>query len=152
MTPADDPLNLARFVAAQEGVYPRALSELRAGLKQSHWMWFVLPQLEGLGRSELARRYGVRSLVEARAYLEHPILGPRLRECVSTLNLCEGRSAEEVLGAVDAMKLRSCLTLFQAAAGPGSVFAEGLGKYFAGVPDEATLGLLAEERRTLARE
>jgi uncharacterized protein (DUF1810 family) len=137
---AGDPHGLARFVRAQEegGTYERALGELRAGRKRSHWMWFVFPQLAGLGESATSREYAIRSLAEARAYLADPLLGARLRECARALLELPDRSAEEVLGAVDALKLRSSMTLF-ARADPGEpVFAQVLGAYYGGAADERT--------------
>ncbi|HET9079501.1 MAG TPA: DUF1810 domain-containing protein [Trebonia sp.] len=140
---AADPYRLERFVTAQDrgGTYQRAAAELRAGEKVSHWMWFVFPQVAGLGRSETARRYAISSAGEARAYLAHPVLGPRLRECARIVADTEGRSAERIFGPVDAMKLRSSMTLFAAAAeGPDkNLFREVVAKYFGGVADEATL-------------
>jgi len=154
-----DPWRLERFVAAQDraGTYQRAVAELRAGAKVSHWMWFVFPQVAGLGMSAMSREYAISSADEARAYLAHPVLGPRLRECARIVADTEGRTAEQVFGYVDAVKLRSSMTLFAAADGatedaaaggaaPGesgaSVFREVLGKYFGGVPDEETLARL----------
>jgi uncharacterized protein (DUF1810 family) len=128
-----DPFDLDRFVTAQdEGwTYARALAELRAGRKGSHWMWFVFPQEAGLGQSAMSRRYAIGSMEEARAYLAHPVLGPRLRECAAALLAVEGRSAVEILGEVDALKLRSSMTLF-AAADPGEpLFPALLERYFA---------------------
>ena len=142
-TRADDPFDLDRFVVAQAGDYEQALAELRAGRKRSHWIWYILPQLQGLGHSQMSRRYAIESLAMARAYLAHPILGPRLETCVAALNALAGRSAVDVLGAVDAAKFRSCATLFAEAAGDGSVFAAALNKYFKGQPDRTTLLLLA---------
>lgn len=130
--------DLERFVTAQAGVYPAALAELRAGRKRSHWMWFVFPQIAGLGRSAMAATYAIGSVEEARAYLAHPVLGPRYLECVEALLMHRGRSAEAIMGAVDAMKLRSSLTLF-AAAGGGALVEAALGVFFDG-PDGATLG------------
>ena len=144
---AVDPYRLGRFVAAQErgGTYERAVAELRAGAKVSHWMWFVFPQVAGLGMSATSREFAIASVAEARAYLAHPVLGPRLRECARVVAETEGRSAERIFGPVDAMKLRSSMTLF-AAADPAeagqNLFAEVLAKYFGGVPDEATLARL----------
>lgn len=129
--------DLDRFVTAQAGVYPAALAELRAGQKRSHWMWFVFPQIAGLGRSAMAAAYAIGSLSEARAYLAHPVLGPRYLECVEALLKHRGRSAEAIMGTVDAMKLRSSLTLF-AAAGGGASLEAALGAFFGG-PDAATL-------------
>jgi uncharacterized protein (DUF1810 family) len=139
-----DPWRLERFVAAQDryATYDRALAELRAGAKTSHWMWFIFPQLAGLGSSSMAREYAITSLDEARAYLAHPVLGPRLRECARLVADTAGSSAERIFGPVDAMKLRSSMTLF-AAAGPGdpdaAVFRQVLDKFFGGVADEATV-------------
>jgi len=142
-----DPFELERFVEAQAGVYARVRGELERGEKRSHWMWFIFPQLLGLGASPMARRYAIRSLEEARAYLAHPVLGPRLHECVGALLALEGRSAEEVLGGVDALKLRSSMTLF-ALADPGeTAFPEVLGRYCGGVPDERTEAALGESLR-----
>ncbi len=136
---------LARFRAAQEqgGTFERALAELRAGEKRSHWMWFVLPQLAGLGHSETSRRYALSSLAEARAYLEDPVLGARLRECAAALLEHDGLTAEQILGGVDALKLRSCMTLFARAEPAEPLFAAVLDRYFDGVPDAATDALLA---------
>jgi uncharacterized protein (DUF1810 family) len=143
---AADPYRLARFVAAQDrgGIYQRAVAELRAGAKVSHWMWFVFPQIAGLGLSEMAQHYAIGSLAEARAYLAHPVLGPRLRECARVVADTEGRSADAIFGSVDAMKLRSSMTLFAAADGDRgeSVFRALLGKYFDGEADEATVSRL----------
>jgi uncharacterized protein (DUF1810 family) len=137
------PLDLQRFVEAQAPVYDRVLDELRAGRKESHWMWFVFPQLAGLGRSAMAQRYAIGSLDEARAYLAHPVLGARLRECAGLLLATRGRSAEAILGPIDALKLRSSMTLFGRAA-PGEVlFGEVLERFYGGVPDAATEALLA---------
>lgn len=136
---ADDRFDLQRFVDAQQGVYEQALGELRAGRKTTHWIWFILPQLAVLGRSEMARRYGLDSLEEAAAYWHHPLLGPRLEACMRALNAHAGAAAEHILGPVDAMKLRSCATLFAEVVGRGSVFADALDIFFAGRPDEVTL-------------
>ena len=140
-----DPYNLQRFVDAQDGVFLTALAELRAGTKQSHWMWFVFPQLAGLGRSSTAIFYGISGRDEAAAYLSHPILGPRLRGAVEALlPWANRRSAEDVLGPIDALKLRSCLTLFDAVE-PGGQFGLTLSAFYEG-PDERTLALLADAR------
>ena len=139
---SDDPFDLGRFVDAQSKDYARALSELRAGRKTTHWMWYVLPQMRGLGASSMATRYGIGSLDEARAYLAHPVLGPRLIECVAAMNGLRGGSAAEVFGAIDAAKFRSCLTLFLAVEPDNAVLREALDKYYAGVADERTLALL----------
>ena len=142
---ADDPYLLERFVAAQDsaGTYQRALAELLAGRKTSHWMWFIFPQIAGLGFSQLAQRYAISGLAEARAYLGHPVLGPRLRECTAAVAAVTGSTADRILGPVDAMKLRSCMTLFAAAAPTEPAFAAVLGQYFDGEPDQATLDRLA---------
>lgn len=129
--------DLDRFVTAQAGVYPAALAELRAGEKRSHWMWFVFPQIAGLGRSAMAAAYAMGPIEEARAYLAHPVLGPRYRECVEAVLAHRGRLAEAIMGAIDAMKLRSSLTLF-AAAGGGAPVEAALRAFFGG-PDAATL-------------
>ncbi len=139
-----DPYNLSRFVRAQEDDYPKALSELRRGRKRTHWMWFIFPQIEGLGDSPTSREYSIKSLAEARAYLAHPVLGPRLIECAEAVLGVEGRSAAEILGFPDDLKLRSSATLFARVAPSGSVFESILQTYFAGGPDAATLRLLAE--------
>ena len=140
----NDPHDLQRFVAAQDarGTYEAAVAELRSGRKLSHWMWFVFPQIAGLGRSSVSRRYAISSLAEARAYLAHPVLGPRLIECADILSELHGSSAEEIFGGIDAMKLRSSMTLFAHADPANSLFCRVLDAYFAGVPDEATERLL----------
>jgi uncharacterized protein (DUF1810 family) len=137
---AEDPYDLQRFVDAQDegGTYDRAVAELRAGRKASHWMWFIFPQVAGLGHSPVSRRYAITSLDEARAYLAHPVLGARLTECAIILTGLTGRGAEEIFGAVDAMKLRSSVTLFMHADPGQPVFREVLDRYFGGVPDPAT--------------
>lgn len=138
-----DPYQLDRFVVAQdEGSYRAALAELRAGRKTSHWMWFIFPQVAGLGRSAAARHFAISSLDEAQAYLRHPVLGPRLRECVQLLAALDGKSADQILGSVDAMKLRSSLTLFMAAAPDEPLFRDVLAKYFGGAADQLTLDRL----------
>jgi len=139
----NDPFDLERFLEAQEANYRQALSELRAGLKQSHWSWYVLPQVTGLGTSPMSIRFSIRSLAEARAYLEHPILGARLRECVAAINAHTGLSASQILGEIDAQKFRSCLTLFTLADSSEPVFGKALRKYFSGEPDAATLRIVA---------
>jgi uncharacterized protein (DUF1810 family) len=138
--------SLGRFVAAQaSGVHEHALAEVRAGRKTSHWMWFVYPQLRGLGRSEASRFFGIASLGEARGYLAHPLLGARLRDAASAaLAAPPGRSAEDVFGPIDATKLRSSMTLFHRAAPEDSLFAAVLGRYFDGHEDELTIQLLGE--------
>lgn len=130
---------LERFVEAQDGVFDAALSELSAGRKRSHWMWFVLPQIAGLGHSAMARRYAVADLNEAAAYAAHPVLGPRLRACVQAALAHEGRTAREIFGAPDDLKFRSCLTLFMRAAPDEPLFARALDAFYGGAPDEETL-------------
>jgi uncharacterized protein (DUF1810 family) len=131
--------DLRRFVEAQEGAYDAAVRELRAGRKTSHWMWFVFPQIAGLGRSATAQRYAIGSASEAQAYLAHRVLGPRLLECARILTGLSGRTALEIFGPVDAQKLRSSMTLFARAAPEQPVFAEVLGAYFDGAEDPATV-------------
>jgi len=142
--PEDDPFALARFVMAQNegGTYSRAVLELRQGRKRTHWMWFVFPQIHGLGYSTIARRFALTSLAEARAYLRHPVLGPRLLECAGIVAHTRGPTAEEVFGPVDAVKLRSCMTLFMRAAPEEPLFRNVLERHFAGLPDAATDALL----------
>jgi uncharacterized protein (DUF1810 family) len=140
----DDPFDLARFVEAQAGVFESALDELRRGKKTGHWMWFVFPQLAGLGGSSMAVRYAVGSLDEARAYLAHPILGPRLRACVETLNGLTGETAEAVFGFPDVLKCRSCLTLFAAAAPDEALFRHAIETHYGGQTCERSLELLAQ--------
>ena len=145
----DDPFDLQRFVEAQAPHVEAVAAELRAGRKRTHWIWFVFPQLHGLGRSEMARRFGLRSRAEARAYLAHPTLGPRLREGAALVLAVDGRSAHEIFGAPDDLKLRSCLTLFRevdGVDGVDGVFGRALQRYFGGRPDPATLELLASPR------
>jgi uncharacterized protein (DUF1810 family) len=136
----DDPYDLARFVAAQDigDSYQGAVAELRAGRKTSHWMWFVFPQIAGLGRSPTAVRFAIGSLEEARAYLRHDLLGPRLAECARILTGLTGRTAVEVFGGTDAMKLRSSMTLFLRADPGNPLFGQVLERYFDGEPDPAT--------------
>ena len=133
---------LARFLEAQAKIYDTALAEIRAGAKRSHWMWFVFPQLRGLGHSPTAHYYGIASLAEARAYLDHPVLGPRSLECVTALQALGGSDPVSVFGSVDAMKLRSSLTLFDAAGGP-PLLDDALERWFDGERDSTTLRLLA---------
>ena len=132
-----DPFNLARFTDAQNGVYEYAVGELRRGRKTSHWMWFVFPQIAGLGQSTTSRHYAITSLAEAQAYLDHPVLGPRLRECASILVETPG-GAEQIFGGIDALKLRSSMTLFQHADPAEPLFREVLDMYFDGATDPAT--------------
>jgi len=139
--PGEDPFGLQRFVDAQMPVYETVRAELAAGRKRSHWMWFVFPQLRGLGVSSTARHYGIDSLAEARAYLAHPVLGARLRECCALMLAVPGRSAHEILGSPDDLKFRSCLTLFSLAAPDEPVFGQALAKYYGGEADPRTLAL-----------
>ncbi len=141
----DEPFSLQRFVEAQQPVYFQALDELLDGHKTTHWIWFILPQLEGLGRSPLARRYAISGALEARAYFTHPVLGPRLVECVQALLRHRGTPIEAILGPVDAMKCRSCLTLFAMVAPDQPVFADVLACFFDGKPDSRTEDLLGNE-------
>ena len=138
----DDPFDLQRFVDAQAPVYERVRAELKNGRKQSHWMWFIFPQIAGLGHSAMARRYAISSLDEAKVYLAHPVLGPRLRECTRLVVQTDGRSAYEILGSPDDMKFHSCMTLFARAAPQEDAFMDGLGKYFDGAEDQATVARL----------
>ncbi|HEY2590917.1 MAG TPA: DUF1810 domain-containing protein [Steroidobacteraceae bacterium] len=134
---------LERFVEAQEPVYTHVRAELEAGRKRTHWMWFVFPQLRGLGASPTSRRFAIASLAEAHAYLEHPLLGPRLLECTRLVNAVEGRTLTEIFGSPDDLKFRSCMTLFAAAGGSErALFDAALRKYCGGVSDERTLALL----------
>jgi len=139
---AGDPHDLDRFVQAQAEDYERALAEIRSGRKRSHWMWYIFPQFEGLGFSATSKRYAIKSAAEARAYLGHPVLGPRLRECAEAVPRVEGRSASEIFGSPDDLKLRSCATLFAHVSGAGSVFDRLLTKYYQGERDSKTLRLL----------
>jgi uncharacterized protein (DUF1810 family) len=138
--------DLQRFVHAQEPRMDDVTSELRAGRKRTHWMWFVFPQLRGLGHSQMAWHFGLQSRDEAVAYLAHPVLGPRLRACVELVLAVDGRSAHDIFGSPDDLKLRSCLTLFRDIDGPDGAFARALDKYCDGEPDAATLHLLANPR------
>jgi uncharacterized protein (DUF1810 family) len=135
--------DLEKLVSAQDGVYAGALAELRAGRKTGHWIWFVFPQVAGLGRSEMSRQYAIGSLGEARAYLDHPVLGPRLRESAGAVFSTRDRSAEEILGSIDAVKLRSSMTLFHRAAPDEPVFREVLDRFYGGRVDDATDAILA---------
>jgi len=138
VSPSNDPYDLDRFVQAQAADYDRALSELRDGQKRSHWMWYIFPQIEGLGRSPMSLRYSIKSAAEARAYLDHPVLGPRLLECFAVVHTIVGHSAVEIFGSPDDMKLRSCATLFVSVSGEAA-FEDVLQKYFNGQHDEETL-------------
>jgi len=143
----NDPYELERFAEAQDAgeTYASALAELRAGRKIGHWMWFVFPQIAGLGMSPMSRRYAISSLEEARRYLEHPILGARLEECARTLAELSGRTADDIFGSIDAMKLRSSMTLFARAAPENALFLDVLDRYFVGLADEATDARLAAD-------
>ena len=140
-----DVYNLHRFLDAQQPVYDAVLDELRAGRKSSHWIWFIFPQIAGLGRSGTAQQFAIGSLDEAKAYLQHPILGPRLRACTQLVLNVEGRSAEEIFGYPDHLKFRSCMTLFLTATTDNKIFKDALLKYFDGKPDTLTLDLLAQQ-------
>ena len=137
-----DPFNLQRFVDAQAPVYADVLDELRAGAKTTHWMWFIFPQLKELGRSSMARHYGISSLAEALAYLEHPLLGKRLLECTELMLAAKGKTALEILGSPDDLKFRSCMTLFRAARPDLPVWDTAIRQYFGGQVDAATVALL----------
>ena len=138
---AADPHDLNRFVLAQEDDYEQALAELRSGRKRSHWMWYIFPQYNGLGFSSISKRYAIKSIAEAEAYLRHPVLGPRLVECAEAVLRIERRSAYEILGSPDDLKLRSCATLFACVSPAGSVFERLLEKYYGGQRDAQTLRL-----------
>lgn len=138
-----DPHDLDRFVQAQDEILGAVREELRAGLKETHWMWFVFPQLRALGRSGTALRYGITGIEEARAYMAHPLLGPRLLECTELVLGVRGRSAHAIFGSPDDLKLRSCMTLFAAAAPDAACFSEVLRRYYGGQGDPETLRLLA---------
>ena len=137
-----DQYNLERFVSAQDSIYAEVLSELRAGMKTSHWMWFIFPQIRGLGRSPVSVEYAISSREEAAAYLQHPVVGPRLKECTQLVLDVENRSAEEIFGSPDDMKFRSSMTLFAQVSTDDDIYASALQQYFAGVPDQLTLDRL----------
>jgi len=137
-----DPYNLERFVVAQEPVFNHVLAELRIGTKMSHWMWFIFPQIRGLGRSPISVEFAISSSDEAQAYLQHPVLGPRLKDCTRLLLLVEGRSVLEIFGSPDDLKFRSCMTLFANVSSEDDIFERALQKYFNGVPDKLTLDRL----------
>jgi uncharacterized protein (DUF1810 family) len=139
---SDDPYDLTRFVRAQESDYERALSEIRSGKKRTHWMWYVFPQIDGLAFSSTAKHYSIKTVAEARAYLDHPILGPRLLECAEAVVRVEGRSATEIFGTPDDLKLRSSATLFACVSPRATVFERLLTKYYGGERDGKTLQLL----------
>ncbi len=146
MSKTTDPFQLSRFLVAQQVVYSAALAELKAGEKRTHWMWFIFPQLAGLGSSDMSRRYAIQSIDEAKAYLRHPLLGERLWECVDALLSLRGRSAAQIFGFPDDAKLCSSMTLFALAAGSGSEFDQVLERYFGGKRDERTLALLESNK------
>ena len=137
---------LHRFLDAQEGVYDTVLAELRAGRKSSHWIWFIFPQIAGLGHNAMAQQFAIASLDEAKSYLKHPVLDPRLHECTQLVLDVNGRSAEEIFGYPDHLKFRSCMTLFLTAATDNTIFNDALLKYFDGKPDQLTLDILAQQR------
>ncbi|MEQ1847980.1 MAG: DUF1810 domain-containing protein, partial [Nitrospira sp.] len=139
-----DAYHLQRFLDAQERVYDTVLNELRAGRKASHWIWFIFPQIAGLGRSAMAQQFAIGSLDEAKAYLQHPVLGQRLRECTQLVLDVNGRSAEEIFSYPDNLKFRSCMTLFLTAATDNTIFKDALLKYFDGKPDQSTFDILAQ--------
>jgi len=134
-----DPYNLQRFLNAQDGVFDQVCAELREGRKRTHWMWFVFPQLKGLGHSAMAERFAISSLDEAAAYLSHPVLGARLTECTQLVNQIEGRTVDQIFGYPDNLKFRSCMTLFAQLPADTQLFRDALEKYFAGEPDPQTL-------------
>lgn len=140
-----DLFDLDRFLNAQSGVYPQVLAELRAGQKRSHWIWFIFPQLKGLGQSSHSQFYGIGSLAEAQAYLGHAVLGPRLEECTILVTQVQKKPIEQILGYPDDLKFRSSMTLFSRAATDPKIFNDALDKYFAGRPDQLTLEILGGE-------
>lgn len=140
-----DEFNLQRFLTAQASIYDRVLAELRSGRKSSHWIWFIFPQIAGLGHSAMAQQFAIASLDEAKAYLQHPTLGPRLRACTQLVLDVNGRSAEEIFGYPDNLKFRSCMTLFLTAVTDNTLFNNALEKYFDGQPDQKTLDILARQ-------
>jgi uncharacterized protein (DUF1810 family) len=141
-TGPDDPFELNRFSKAQDKIYDLVLAELKSGRKRTHWMWFVFPQIDGLGHSSTTKYYSIKSIEEARQYLDHPVLGKRLRECAESILALEGLSASMIFGFPDDLKLKSSMTLFASVAGPGSAFMRVLEKYFQGARDERTVQLL----------
>ena len=147
-TDSPDPFDLDRFLRAQSGAYDQALSEIKNGRKRSHWMWYVFPQMVGLGYSYTSQQYGIKSRDEALAYLFHPVLGARLRECFEAVNALQDRSASDIFGDPDDLKLRSCATLFAAVSDSPSVFDQLLEEYFGGERDERTLALLEKPKES----
>ena len=144
----NDPYDLNRFVRAQDGDYEQALSEIMSGRKRSHWMWYIFPQIDGLAFSSTSKLYSIKSIDEARAYLAHPLLGPRLSKCAEAVVGVDNRSATDIFGSPDDVKLRSCATLFACVSPPDSVFDRIIAKYFRGERDSKTLGLLGIDQRT----
>ncbi|MEG3439244.1 DUF1810 domain-containing protein [Pannus brasiliensis CCIBt3594] len=140
-----DTYDLQRFVEAQEFIYAEVIRELKRGYKQSHWMWYIFPQIKGLGRSETARKFALGSLEEAREYLKHPVLGERLRECIRLVLAVEGRTSEQIFGSIDTLKFRSSMTLFLYATEDNRIFQEALEKYFDGQSDRLTVNLLKKD-------
>lgn len=140
-----DKCHLQRFLDAQAHTYDTVLAELRAGRKASHWIWFIFPQIAGLGHSDMAQQFSIASLDEAKTYLQHPILGPRLRECTQLVLDVNGRSTEQIFGYPDNFKFRSCMTLFKAATTDNALFKNALLKYFDGQPDQLTMDILAQQ-------
>jgi uncharacterized protein (DUF1810 family) len=140
----DDPYHLERFVEAQDSVYDQVCWELQQGLKITHWMWFIFPQLEGLSSSSTSRKFAISSLEEAVAYLEHPILGTRLPECTELVNATPGRSIKRILGLTDSLKFQSCMTLFAKAANDSKIFEDALQKFYEGEQDQLTLEYLSD--------
>jgi uncharacterized protein (DUF1810 family) len=141
----DDPFNLQRFVNAQAASYESVRRELRAGKKRGHWIWYIFPQIRGLGNSATSQQYAISSQLEAKAYLEHPILGARLRECTDLVMDIEGRTADDIFPYPDNLKFRSCMTLFERSATDPAIFHAALRKYFAGEPDQLTLDILERQ-------
>lgn len=139
LQPPTDPYNLERFLLAQAPIYDQVLDELRAGTKMSHWMWFIFPQVRGLGRSPVSMEFAISGRGQAQAYVQHPVLGPRLKECTRLVLLVAGRSAEQIFGSPDDMKFRSCMTLFAHVSPDDDIFERALQKYFAGESDRLTL-------------
>ena len=146
-TGVDDPFDLSRFTSAQDRIYDRVLAELKSGRKRTHWMWYIFPQIEGLGHSSTSKYYAIKSREEARQYLDHPVLGARLLECAEAILALEERSVSDIFGYPDDLKLGSSMTLFARVAGPGSVFVRVLDKYFHGEQDARTLQLLEKRDR-----
>lgn len=139
-----DPFNLERFLLAQEKVYPTVVNELKSGMKRSHWMWFIFPQIEGLGRTEMAKRYSIKSLDEAKAYVSHPLLGSRFQECIDLVLAIDGKSANDIFGNPDDLKFRSSMTLFLRAAPHIDLFQRAINKYYDGQHDDITNQVLDE--------